>query len=305
MDERDWSIISALYKYKNITKVADIFYISQPAVTTRIKNIEENLGYKLIHRSNKGITFTAHGEYAAQFANKILAEVNDFKNNLADVGKGVVGTLKIASPSIIGRYYLPAFLEKFQSYYPKVKFEIYIKSSTEILKLVNSGLIDFGFTKHCDNYVEEEKHLLLTYPVLVVNKEPFELADLPNMKLVSYPYETYYYEVLQRWWRDHFEQQPQIGSRVTNLDLCKEMVFSGLGYGFLPDILVPECPYPLVTKKMYNKDKTPFTRNTWLVFKKQTLDNKISDLFYEYAKKSNFSEFLRSRNQINANTIYK
>ena len=52
-------------------------------------------------------------------------------------------------------------------------------------------------------------------------------------------------------------------------------------------------------------DKTPFTRNTWLVFKKQTLDNKISDLFYEYAKKSNFSEFLRSRNQINANTIYK
>jgi len=83
------------------------------------------------------------------------------------------------------------------------------------------------------------------------------------------------------------------------------MVFSGLGYGFLPEILIQECPYPLYTKKLYYKDKSPFTRSTWLIFKQSSLENKISNLFYNYVKKSKFSDFLRSRNKKNFNTIYK
>lgn len=67
MDERDWQIISTLYKYKNITKTANTLFISQPALTARIKQIENELDVKLLQRSNKGVSFTSYGEYTAQF----------------------------------------------------------------------------------------------------------------------------------------------------------------------------------------------------------------------------------------------
>ena len=53
-----------LYKTKNITRVAHLHYLSQPAMTKRIRRIEEELGSELILRSQKGITFTPAGELA-------------------------------------------------------------------------------------------------------------------------------------------------------------------------------------------------------------------------------------------------
>lgn len=68
MDERDWQIISLLYKNKNITKTANNRYISQPALTGRIKQIEQDLGVSILTRSNRGVEFTPHGVFVAEFA---------------------------------------------------------------------------------------------------------------------------------------------------------------------------------------------------------------------------------------------
>lgn len=59
MDERDWQIISLLYKNKNITKTANNLYISQPALTGRIKQIEQDLGVSILTRSNRGVEFAS------------------------------------------------------------------------------------------------------------------------------------------------------------------------------------------------------------------------------------------------------
>ena len=119
MDERDWQIIKTLYEEKNITKTARILYLSQPALTTRIKQIENHLGITLIYRGNKGITFTSAGERAAIFALKILNEISTFKEELANLGDEIGGILRIAAPSILASYYLPQLLSKFQELYPR------------------------------------------------------------------------------------------------------------------------------------------------------------------------------------------
>ena len=75
VDERDWQIISLLYKNKNITKTANNLYISQPALTGRIKQIEQDLGVSILTRSNRGVEFTPQGVFAAEFANRLLEEI--------------------------------------------------------------------------------------------------------------------------------------------------------------------------------------------------------------------------------------
>lgn len=298
MDERDWLIISTLYRHKNITKTANLLYLSQPALTARIKHIENILGVLLIQRSNKGVSFTPYGEYTAKFAIKYLKELADFKDSLKVFGNELSGVLKIAVPSIIGRYYLPFMLESFQSIYPKIRFEITTATSSEVIKLVKSNLVDFGFTKHADEFAPENKLLLMSYNALIACSRPFEITNLPEMDMIIYPYEESYYNQIKKWWEETFSNPPSIGNRVSNLDIAKEMIFAGLGYGILPEILVPECTGPLYTKAMHFKDGSVFNRDTWLIFNKEDIDAlPIQKALHQFITDSYFPGFLRQRNQ--------
>ena len=297
VDERDWQIISLLYKNKNITKTANNLYISQPALTGRIKQIEQDLGVSILTRSNRGVEFTPQGVFAAEFANRLLEEISNFRENLSGLGKDVAGVIKIGATSIIGRYYLPALLDDFNSKYPLVKFNISIHPSAELLKMLKSDIVDFGIVKHCKGFEGEEKRLLTTYNVVIANYAPFEMKDLPDMRQISYPYEDQYRELLRRWWNDNFTRPPKVTSKVANLDLCKEMVFNGLGFSVLPEILIPESPVPLYTKEMLFKDGSPFERKTWLACKKSVLRRPLPKLFFDFVTASDFKSYLRSRNR--------
>lgn len=105
MEERDWQIIKTLYEQKNITKTARVLYMSQPTLTARIKQIEESLGTKLLYRGNKGITFTETGEYTVKFAEHILGEMQELRETITNMQEDVAGTLRIAAPSILARYF--------------------------------------------------------------------------------------------------------------------------------------------------------------------------------------------------------
>lgn len=272
-----------------------MLYISQPALTERVKHIEEYLGVSLLNRTNRGVTFTKHGVYAAKFANHLLTEISNFKGNLKNLGQGLAGIIKIGVTSIIGRYYLPALLDAFNKKYPQAIFDITVQPSSEVLKLLKEGVVDFGIVKHHNASLKEEHLLLMVYNAVIANREPFELKDLPRMKQVDYPYEKQYYEQIQEWWKDNFDMPPKISNHVTNLDLCKEMVFNGLGYGILPEIVIPTSPVPLFIKVMRFKDGRNFERKTWLVCEKKTLKLPLQKAFFDFVKASDFSSFLRQK----------
>lgn len=82
MDERDWKIVTILHEQQNITKASKLLYITQPALSTRIKQIEEDLGIVLLNRGNKGITFTREGETVVEFAHNHLSAMDIFRQQL-------------------------------------------------------------------------------------------------------------------------------------------------------------------------------------------------------------------------------
>ena len=106
----EWEIIKTLYEQKNITKTARLGPRYQPTLTARIKQIEESLGTKLLYRGNKGITFTETGEYTVKFAEHILGEMQELRETITNMQEDVAGTLRIAAPSILARYFLPKLL---------------------------------------------------------------------------------------------------------------------------------------------------------------------------------------------------
>lgn len=293
MEERDWLILKTLYEQKNITKTAEKLYLSQPTLTARIKHIEEALGTKLLYRGNKGIRFTDTGEYAVEFAEKILKEIRVFKENLSAMQKDVAGVLRIAAPAIIVKYYFPKLLAAFKALYPKVKFDVRTACSSDVQKLAGDMEIHFGFLRNENDWPDNEKILLSVNNVCAVSTQKFKLADLPGMVRVDYDTDKYYKNMLDEWWKETFDDAPIIGTKVSNLDMCKEMVFNGLGYGILPSILLKDEPH-LHAIPLTDAAGKIIERKTWLIFKKDTLRMVLPKAFYDFLEEADFDSFQRN-----------
>ena len=87
-----------LAQTKNFSRTAETLFVSQPTVTARIKQLEEELGSELFYKGNKGVTtLTVAGEYFLEYAKKSLAMLDEGKITVAALGK-YKSTLKIAAP---------------------------------------------------------------------------------------------------------------------------------------------------------------------------------------------------------------
>ena len=114
MDERDWLIFHVLAEKRNITKTGQALFISQPAITTRLHQIEEEMGTKLIYRSGKGIHFTPQGEYLAHRSKEMVVRIQEIKDQISSMHDDVQGTLRIAASHFMTKYKLPRLLKLFQ-----------------------------------------------------------------------------------------------------------------------------------------------------------------------------------------------
>ena len=85
MDNRDLLILKYLSDFKNITKTANALFMSQPALTKRIKHMEKELNTQLVESSNKGITLTPTGIEAALFADDALNRFDQLTKRLAEI----------------------------------------------------------------------------------------------------------------------------------------------------------------------------------------------------------------------------
>ncbi|MEG0803504.1 MAG: LysR family transcriptional regulator, partial [Pygmaiobacter sp.] len=95
MDNRDFQILIDLYECKNITKVAQQHFISQPAMTKRLQKIEEALGAELLLRSPKGVIFTPVGEAVIPFCRTMIQQSHAMLSTVNQLHGVVGGTINV------------------------------------------------------------------------------------------------------------------------------------------------------------------------------------------------------------------
>jgi len=283
MDDRDWELIKTLYEEKNITKTARKIFISQPALTARIKAIEAFLGVKLIHRGNRGVTFTVAGETTAEFALKYIAAINDLKISLSTENLGVAGIIKIGATPVIARSYLPPLLNEFRNMYPKAEFEIFVEQSSDIVKRVRSNTYDFGFVRNCFHWSAENRLFLGKDTISIASAKAVSEETLPSMVRVSYRQDQYLMHVLEEWWNERFAVKPSIGIKVDNVDICRGMVLNGTGYAIIPTVFVVNV-FDLHQFIVRDNNGKPYELPTWLIYNKHNMENMANSTFLEFVR---------------------
>ena len=129
---------------KNISRAAEILFVSQPAVSKSIKTLENSLNVTLFSRSSKGVTLTPEGEILLDHIKNAFAEFSLGEHILEKLKNKEMGNINLGVSTTIGKSY---FLPKFQAFikeYPSFKIKIVNKPTFDTIKLVQEEKLDLG-----------------------------------------------------------------------------------------------------------------------------------------------------------------
>jgi len=282
VEERDWKIIDVLYAEKSISRAAKTLYISQPALTSRIHLIEQDLGATLAIRTSKGVKFTPQGEFLAEKARTMLREYTAIRESLHAMSDDISGTLRIAASQFMMKYYLPDVLKEFKNHFPKVEFNLTSAWSKDVYGIVRCRDAHLGFVLDTLEWEEERFHLFQD-PMCIASAFPIDLVDLPNLPRIEFHTNPSNKAVLDRWWQSNFDTPPRISMVVDILDTCHEMVRHGLGYGILPKMIVQSDPL-LHLIELKDLEGKPLTRDGWMIYSARSRELGIAERFIEFVK---------------------
>src|SRR5579875_4169797 len=178
MEEKDWLLLETLFNERNITRTAQLLYVSQPALTYRIHQIEREFGVDILIRRKKGVEFTEEGIRIREYSKRMLLELRKLKEQIANTGDTVKGTLRIGVSSTFAHYQLPELLKRFLDDYPEVEMNVKTGWSSEVLQTVQKEEVHIGIVRG-DNLWQEQKCLLQTEPLYIVSRQDITLEQLP------------------------------------------------------------------------------------------------------------------------------
>ena len=281
--DSDWEILYKLYETPNMTKVADMLYISQPSLTKRVKNMEKEFGVKIINRTSKGVKFTSEGEYLAKKAKEYIEFIKNVKEGLNSYKTELEGTIKVGSPYTYSKFELTDVLFEYSKVNKNVKFEIINDQSNNLFKMVLKNHIELGFI--CGDFDGDVNKILVKQnKAYIVSKEPINLEKLSQMQRIDYKTNDKSKEILDRWWRKTYGENTPIGMFAGYVEFAWQLVDKGLGYAccFLPDGF--EKVYNLCLTPILDDEGNNIIRNTWLVYpKKKQMSTVVKD-FVQFVK---------------------
>nr|WP_316245680.1 LysR family transcriptional regulator [Robertmurraya massiliosenegalensis] len=282
MENRDWIILRDLYEKRNITKTAESLFISQPALTNRLHHIENEFQVKIVNRGRRGVQFTPEGEYLAKYAIEMLHKYQQTKEAVQHMKNQVAGTLRLGVSNFFTKYQLPSLLEKFRTRYPEIEYEIETGWSKDMYQALYNQAVHIAFIRGDYGFIGE-KELLFEEEIFVVSKEKMDLSKLPEMPRIDYETDVLLKEQVDQWWRVNYKEPPNRFMTVNQVDTCKEMVVSGLGYGILPSMMIEEAK-GLHKEVLTAEDGSPMVRKTWMYYHPQSLKTTAVKAFVEFVK---------------------
>jgi len=142
MNLRHMKIFVVVCQENSITLASKKMYISQPAISTAIKEMENYYGVKLFDRLSKKIFLTDVGKVVLSYALHITSLFSELETTIRN--SGTIGTLRIGSSFTIGTHLMPNYIKNFSAKYPNIQTFVTINNSDKIENLVIDNKLDFA-----------------------------------------------------------------------------------------------------------------------------------------------------------------
>lgn len=284
MRDSDWEILYELHKNPNMTKVANLLYMTQPSLTKRLRHIEEELQTTIVNRTPKGLEFTNEGNFLAEQSARYLDFLKQVKENLKEMKESTGREIIIGSSYTFSKYMLSDLLLGYRKEHPHINFSIINEQSNILFRKMLDESIDVGFIRG-DYEGAVNRTLVDKNKAYLVTKESIELSCLQDMQYLGYKTNDRTAEILNDWWKDRFNTAFPSGMIVGYVDVAWQLISRGVGYTicFLPDNF--ENTYNLSLMPLTYKDGREVTRNTWFIYSKNKRLSEYLEEFVDYVEK--------------------
>ncbi len=221
----------------SINRAADALHLTQPAVTSRIKSLEETLGTELFERTGSGVRLTKQGDLLVEYAEQFQQLAELVEKNVMDP-KEVDGFLRLGVSETIAQSWLAEFVSELHRLYPKVKIEISVDISAHLRECLLTRELDLvillgPISDYTVDNVELPAFDLAWYRSTAKGKGDEESVDFRKTPVITYAKSTRPFRELKSELFERFGPDVSIFPS-SSLASCFQLVEAGIGVAALP-----------------------------------------------------------------------
>ncbi len=244
MDTKQLAYFVAAAKYRNFSRVAEEFYLSQPAISHQIKMLERELNTELFARNTKKVTLTESGALFLEDAKAILEAVEQAKHKLA-LARQQPAVLRICHLAAATHIFLANIVNEFHIQHPNIKVRLIRQDAYEVSESVASRDADIYFSMMTDlmkyPFLEVEKIQTDTLCLVTrkdhpaLQKKPLDFKKLSEEPfLVFYPNHAHYLNKRIAALCAKLKFHPQVTEQYDLYENLLQAIEAGTGISILP-----------------------------------------------------------------------
>lgn len=239
-------ILKAIAAEGSFKKAAESLYISQPAVSLQIQNLEKQLNIPIFDRANRKAIFTEEGDTLLRYGNRILSLCDETCRAIEDLKTLQGGTLIIGASQTTGTYLMPRLIGLFRHKYPQIAVQLQVHSTRRVAWSVANGQVNLAVvggkvpdelkeTLLITPYVEDELALILPKLHPFSKVEVIQKEDLYRLRFITLDKQSTIRKVIDIVLNEHGidSNRFKIEMELNSVEAIKNAVQSGLGAAFV------------------------------------------------------------------------
>jgi len=228
-----------------VSRAAMELNVSQSAVTTAVKHLEEIVGAPLFHRHASGVALTYEGNIFLDHARRIMAAIDEAVRSPRRLRDDVKGTLRLAMTYTVAGYFIPPYIERFMRAFPGVDLRLteasrnviedgLVSGTFDLAVMLTSNIMDQEGISY-DTLLQSRRRLWLSSQHPLLEQPSIGLSDVANEPYIMLTVDEAS-NTAQRYW-NRTSYRPKTTFRTSSVEAVRSMVANGMGITILSDMV--------------------------------------------------------------------
>lgn len=285
-------IFKSVAHHSSFTKAAEQLFISQPAISKAIRNLEDEYNTTFFIRNRNSIELTEDGKSFLVYVKRILDVYEEIENQFIHKDNQLPDIITFGASTTLASYIIPKIIAKFRTQYPKTSFQIESDNSEHIENLILNQQLNFGVTEGKNSnpklsfkkLIKDEIVLVTSAKNNKINKENISLKKLQEIQIIERESGSGTREIIQETLQKHNINSLNIAVTLNSTEAIKNYLYYSDAYALLSIHAVRE---DLINNKLKIIDVKGFSVERWFYFVSRTgYKSNLMDYFEKFILKN-------------------
>ena len=236
---RQLEIFNSVARHLSYTRAAEELYLSQPAVSMQVKQMENLLDANLTEKIGKKLFLTEIGRVMFDYSTQVIASKIAMEETLASMQGEEKGHLRLAVPETANQF-VTLLLAQFRKLHPGITFELQIHNREGLLRCLKENKADLVIMGQTPSELELSTQSFMNNPLVIIappnhplcKKKSIKLNDLTDIEFVVREVGSGTRLAMQKFFRTN-NVQLKTAMEMPNNEAIKQAVSAGLGFGIV------------------------------------------------------------------------